>query len=109
MANAESTRASAKTCDCCGADGPLTQVDPTEHYCEMCAAKRLNWDEGARFSGLMALGQAVALVESYGAAHWEIYRAVQLALTSPCPDRGDDYIGIHPDDAHCLAAHIHKS
>lgn len=89
------------SCDCCGEANFVPDRWDGERgngsrYCVLCWAKRDNWDEGARATALMAVGNAVALARHWEVPEWAILSAVNISLTDPD--------GLHPDDAMGLGA-----
>lgn len=90
------------SCDACGAAEVVpNRRDPGgrangSRYCELCWAKRDNWDEGARSVAVMALGNAVKLARHWEVPDWAILNAVHISLRDPD--------GLHPDDAMGLGA-----
>jgi hypothetical protein len=84
-------------CDVCGSNEvvEVRNADHTEDFCQSCWEKRTNWDEGARSTALLAVGNAVKLALYWEVPEWAILAAVNITITE-----GD----LHPDDALGLGA-----
>lgn len=91
-------------CDVCGSHQIVERFDEM-NWCQSCIDKRRQWDEGARFSAIMQIGHSIRILRDYGAERWAILSAVDIALNGGGGFQYEE-VGMHPDDAHALAAHI---